>query len=592
MSCHSAAARHALTYLQLLKFGFLVFAAVAATTRARASEDIKLTDMTGIYASRTERGVESTLLWMPRGFANGPPSFGVTAGGESRLDNYFEAQIGLPLFARAHSVPALLGVNLTAGMGSYREDGELAGRQRTVSVTGFFVVPLPTIYWRARQPNDGPPQTEVGVMLKFPVVLGIAALVKDREKKPKVRREAARIIRRDVTFLKILGSESFVKTVFASDHYCALTKAQTIVCWGRAGDKILAPPLAGAIKPVTVASDDAFVDLAVSRFVVCGITAKRTLICWGRLNLPSPDPSTVPKMTAFPEIAGVVRVAIGSHHACAQNHDGQLFCWGRGDQGALGYGGTDDLASPQKVEIDKRFTDVSVDDDHTCGVAEGEVYCWGSADNGQIGPTRIDALVPQRVVGFARATRVIAGEANIVVKADGSIASFGSTLTKSSELRVVPNRRSKTDVVAGRACLCVLSSASTLEYCVGISPCYVRFGNDGGTAETADLRADFNETRDNLCLTQRGHSTLCKGVNDAGILGDSRFESRSDPRPVPLCKGEGDADTGCWYPPNRDSYIHKLVPIDFPGNDEVMVGHQTVCVRAKDGIWCRGAGLY
>ena len=27
-------------------------------------------------------------------------------------------------------------------------------------------------------------------------------------------------------------------------------------------------------------------------------------------------------------------------------------------------------------------------------------------------------------------------------------------------------------------------------------------------------------------------------------------------------------------------------------NDEVMVGHQTVCVRAKDGIWCRGAGLY
>jgi alpha-tubulin suppressor-like RCC1 family protein len=89
----------------------------------------------------------------------------------------------------------------------------------------------------------------------------------------------------------------------------------------------------------------------------------------------------------------------GEDHNCAVLDDGALRCWGRNDQGQLGYGNTLNIGDnetpgsvvpvpllPQGIPNGTPVLDVAVGHSHTCVMFETrDVLCWGNNFYGQLG---------------------------------------------------------------------------------------------------------------------------------------------------------------------------------------------------------------
>ena len=115
-----------------------------------------------------------------------------------------------------------------------------------------------------------------------------------------------------------------------------------------------------------------------------------------------------------------VAVSMG-HHACALKLSGELYCWGKGENGQLGFVAPKDcntageagsslscVGFAQPVVCGSGpclFTDVSAGLRHTCAIdTSQDAWCWGDNYNGELGtdafdPTHIGSPVPQRVSG-------------------------------------------------------------------------------------------------------------------------------------------------------------------------------------------------
>jgi len=128
-------------------------------------------------------------------------------------------------------------------------------------------------------------------------------------------------------------------------------------------------------------------------------------------------------ITLVPPVTPVWRkVAVGmGDHACALKLSGELYCWGQGEHGQLGYVAPKDCVSPdalakpwgcsgmpQPVVCTSGpclFTDVSVGREHTCAVdTNQDAWCWGDNYNGELGvndfdPTHYGSPVPRLVFG-------------------------------------------------------------------------------------------------------------------------------------------------------------------------------------------------
>lgn len=93
-----------------------------------------------------------------------------------------------------------------------------------------------------------------------------------------------------------------------------------------------------------------------------------------------------------------VFVDAGDAHGCAIRH-GALYCWGKGADGRLGVGDTDDRESPTRVGVDSDWLTVATGVAHTCALeADGSVWCFGANTVGQLGQGTTDSSsVPLRV---------------------------------------------------------------------------------------------------------------------------------------------------------------------------------------------------
>ena len=103
---------------------------------------------------------------------------------------------------------------------------------------------------------------------------------------------------------------------------------------------------------------------------------------------PFPRPFPLPNPEDFIEISA------GAEHTCARKRNGNVYCWGRADQGQVGMGGTATCPNGPCVDRPKcvsapGFTtamQVEAGYNHTCALdPSGKAYCWGSASNGQLG---------------------------------------------------------------------------------------------------------------------------------------------------------------------------------------------------------------
>ncbi|CAN0365352.1 unnamed protein product, partial [Laminaria digitata] len=124
----------------------------------------------------------------------------------------------------------------------------------------------------------------------------------------------------------------------------------------------------------------------------------------------------------------VAKVRAGGSHTAFLTTDGEVWTCGRGEYGLCGNGGTEDQLLPAPLEAFDNQIIVDVQAGHAFSLAltsEGEVFGWGRNDQGQLGlgggltmdvyaaevlPRSIEALAGEKVVslgaGYNHATAV------------------------------------------------------------------------------------------------------------------------------------------------------------------------------------------
>jgi alpha-tubulin suppressor-like RCC1 family protein len=136
--------------------------------------------------------------------------------------------------------------------------------------------------------------------------------------------------------------------------------------------------------------------------LACGDTAQPPTAS-GDLSTPTSSASSPLKFR---------QVSVGEDHSCGVTTDDVAYCWGSNESGQLGNETVASSTTPVPVAGDHRFRQVSAEGRwHSCGVStENVAYCWGTNDFGQLGNgTEMGSAIPSPVAGGLRFREVNAG---------------------------------------------------------------------------------------------------------------------------------------------------------------------------------------
>mgnify|MGYP000751586365 CR=1 FL=1 len=170
--------------------------------------------------------------------------------------------------------------------------------------------------------------------------------------------------------------------------------------------------------------------------------------------MASASPATADGSGAVPGTprGAMSAIAVGEGHACAIVQGGDVYCWGRNDQGQLGQGSTTDVgtapgqvAGLSPVPLGGRAIAVGAGDRFSCALLEGgDVKCWGYELSGRLGladgstgtgntggsPGEVASLGPIDLGTNVRATAIALGE-SVVAKSEA-----GSSLQLQAKVRL------------------------------------------------------------------------------------------------------------------------------------------------------------
>ncbi|MDA8639247.1 putative Ig domain-containing protein, partial [Candidatus Poseidonia alphae] len=181
-------------------------------------------------------------------------------------------------------------------------------------------------------------------------------------------------------------------------HTCAILDNGSVMCWGEnqygqlgdggTGDKHI---------PVWVdlGTDRTAVAITAGYRHTCAILDNGSVSCWGRGNFGQlgnggTSQQNSPTLTSS---LGTGRTAVaisaGYYHTCVILDNGLVSCWGFGILGRLGNGGSSQQNSPtltSSLGTGRTAVAISVGQFHSCAILDsGSVSCWGSGSNGQLG---------------------------------------------------------------------------------------------------------------------------------------------------------------------------------------------------------------
>ena len=134
-----------------------------------------------------------------------------------------------------------------------------------------------------------------------------------------------------------------------------MTDLQGLVnCWGRSNKKQLGSNLSYSGEPVRAGGDGFTDNLQVSagHEYSCAVKVDGSVWCWGGKNwdklgngqnesTTTHNPVRVKGVDGNGFLTGIIQVSAGDEHTCALHHTGKAYCWGKGENGRLGYVGGD-----------------------------------------------------------------------------------------------------------------------------------------------------------------------------------------------------------------------------------------------------------
>ncbi len=142
------------------------------------------------------------------------------------------------------------------------------------------------------------------------------------------------------------------------------------------------------------------VSLVAGETHTCALLAGGKVRCWGdpafgRLGYANVDiigDDEAPSSAGDVTLGAAATALSAGEHTCALLDGGELRCWGRAENGQLGYGNMDPIgddetpASAGDVAVGKKVTQIAAGKAHTCALlADGAVRCWGEGNGGKLG---------------------------------------------------------------------------------------------------------------------------------------------------------------------------------------------------------------
>lgn len=156
----------------------------------------------------------------------------------------------------------------------------------------------------------------------------------------------------------------------------------------------------------------------------------------GQLGLGDTSDQDQPTYVDALRGVGVRQIACGSGHTVVLTTDGEVFTWGRGDDGRLGHGdnGWKYVPRPTQSLAGQVVVQVTCGSYHTAAVTgNGDLYTWGGGMYGKLGhgneaghstPKRVEALVGLVVSQIACGSRHTA-----IVTSTGAIYTWGDKVS-------------------------------------------------------------------------------------------------------------------------------------------------------------------
>lgn len=216
----------------------------------------------------------------------------------------------------------------------------------------------------------------------------------------------------------------FTRVEAGGRHTCGVTVQERIYCWGRndLGQLGIGSTSSRAL-PALVRGGRRYDRLAAGFSHTCAITVNQHVFCWGsngagELGLHWRGDRDEPGRRAPGRVATDIpdqqyrSITAGLEFGCGIDTRRHAYCWGRGQEGQLGLGGTRTWEWPRAVYPQPiprgprptRFRNVSTGATHTCGTTIDDfILCWGKGDAGQLGsPDVLATEIPIRVAGVKR----------------------------------------------------------------------------------------------------------------------------------------------------------------------------------------------
>lgn len=193
-----------------------------------------------------------------------------------------------------------------------------------------------------------------------------------------------------------------------ADHTCALLGGGGVLCFGGDDQGQLGTP-----GPAVVVGDDELpsastpVQLAEVAVLIAGrfnhtcvAYDTGTLQCWGdggagrlgygNTDLVGDNEDVLLYTPVDPVGSDPTSFGMGTAHTCVRVGTTQIFCWGEGNNGRLGYGNTMDLFAPLMDQVNLALPlaprMVTAGREFSCATTEGsQVKCWGRNNRGQLG---------------------------------------------------------------------------------------------------------------------------------------------------------------------------------------------------------------
>jgi alpha-tubulin suppressor-like RCC1 family protein len=345
------------------------------------------------------------------------------------------------------------------------------------------------------------------------------------------------------------------------ERTCAIMNDGRLLCWGAIFDGAAASPHPSAPPGVLYRVRDVALEGPK-----CVVASDGDISCWGRnahgevgaptVELCPNGPKTVTCATTpvrVTEVPPAIDVATGGDRACAVTEKHEVYCWGSGRYGGLGFQPDDECddgpcaRTPTRVPELGDVSQITLGDGFACVLKlNGSVWCWGNNDFGTLGRGSFskDDYRPEQVTDLDEPTAVAAGTKTELSRRFGRCSAKPRPVTVDGAIQAMALGGDTTCVLAGQGSLYCWGSNfdgwlgfSSRERCLDW-PCEL---TPRRVSNIPRLRAVAN-SGSHICALVDAGGTLCWGRWSSGELGFSSNRCRRDgpagcvepPTPVPM----------------------------------------------------------